>query len=74
MSTPYLLRTTRSNTAVITLEPGEDPWLAGVRYVRETYSWDLATFLDDIRPASPQDLAANGITTRGDGSTAALNY
>jgi hypothetical protein len=66
---PYILRVTNGHSAVLSLPAGHDPWLAGVRYVAGTFPRDAAAYLDDIRPATDEDLAAVGnVAIRGDGS------
>lgn len=62
----YTLATNKGELAVLALEPGAEPWLAGVYYVRNRAGWDSTVFLADMRPATPADLeAVGGVVHRG---------
>ena len=53
--TLYALRTSTGRLAILALTPDDDPWLEGVRYVREYLARD--EYLAAIAPATARDVA-----------------
>lgn len=62
----YTLETNKGELVVLSLEPGMDPWLAGVYFMRTNPDWDSMVFLTDMRPATKADVkAVDDVMVRG---------